>query len=84
MRTRPYRNGHIVTALQELYFTSGPLSFAARFDRLFIRQDGNSPVTREVPIAMVSLVATAVSYLFHVITNLMLTRVYFSAVRCTL
>jgi len=77
MRTRPYRNGRIITALQELYFTGGALSFATRFDRLFIRQDGNSPVTRQVPLAMVSLVATAVSYIFHVITNSMLSWVYF-------
>jgi len=61
MRTRPYRNDRIITAMRELYFTGGSNSFAMRFDGLFTRQNANSPVTREVPIPMVSLVATAVS-----------------------
>ena len=62
MRMRPYRNGRIIVALRELYFTGGGQSFASRFDHLFITQDGNSLGNRELPLPMVSLVATGVSY----------------------
>jgi hypothetical protein len=61
MRTRPYRNGRIIAALRELYFSGGRQSFASRYDHLFIRQDGNSSANRELPIPMVSLIATGVS-----------------------
>jgi hypothetical protein len=66
MRTRPYRNKRIISIIHNLYFVGGPSSFAHRFRRQFpkhVAEDGN--MTREVPIPMVALVATAVSlYLY--------------------
>ena len=64
-RTHPYRNKRIILALQELYFTGGDTSFAARFGHLFpVHQDCSNVLMREVPVPMVALVATAVSYHF--------------------
>jgi hypothetical protein len=61
MRTKPYRNSRIISVICDLYFQGGVGSFAERFNSRFpIHQglDGNS--TREVPVSMVALVATAV------------------------
>lgn len=61
-RTRPYRNIRIVNVIREMFFTGGTLSFANRFRSEFpIHQGNNGSVLREVPIAMVAMVATAVS-----------------------
>lgn len=56
----------IISVIRELYFTGGKSSFAHRFRTEFpvheseeSAEDGN--VTREMPIPMVALVATAVS-----------------------
>jgi len=62
MRTRPYRNARIIMVLQDLFFTGGATSFASRYDASFTRYHDDASVTREVPMAMVSLVATGVSY----------------------
>lgn len=61
MRTRPYRNDRIITVMRDLFFSGGTTSFAARYDALFIKHRDDGSVTHEVPITLVSLVATAVS-----------------------
>ncbi|KAF8493653.1 hypothetical protein F5888DRAFT_1805981 [Russula emetica] len=59
-RTRPYRNIRIINIIRDLYFTGGHHSFAHRFrERFPIHQGSNGVVLREVPVAMVALVATA-------------------------
>ena len=64
MRLRPYRNDWIISALWNLYFSGGTNSFARRFMYLFptyeLREGGD--IKQEVPIPMVTLVATAVSF----------------------
>ena len=63
MRSRPYRNDRIISAIRELYFTGGHTSFASRYSYLFPRCDRCDTVARlEVPIPMVALVATAVRF----------------------
>jgi Domain of unknown function (DUF6532) len=62
MRTRAYRNDRLITTIRDLYFRGGATSFATRFDHIFIRRNGNSPIVREIPSAMLCLVATAVSF----------------------
>jgi hypothetical protein len=65
MRSRPYRNDRIIKVIQDLYFAGGSMSFASRFHRLFPVFRGSDAISRhEVPIAMVALVATAVSHPF--------------------
>ncbi|KAH9164044.1 hypothetical protein EDB89DRAFT_1912379 [Lactarius sanguifluus] len=59
-RTHPYRNECIIAVIRELFFTGGQKSFSSHFDHLFQvhqRLDGTS--SREVPVPMVALVATA-------------------------
>ena len=61
MRTRPYRNDQIITVIRNLYFAGGVRSFASRFDSRFpTHEEVNGVKTREVPIPMLALVATAV------------------------
>ena len=64
MCSRPYQNDQIISALRNLYFTGGTNSFAQRFMYLFLtyelREGGD--LKQEVPIHMVALVATAVSF----------------------
>ncbi|KAH9166781.1 hypothetical protein EDB89DRAFT_2075508 [Lactarius sanguifluus] len=58
--THPYRNECIIAVIRELFFTGGQKSFSSHFDHLFPvhqRLDGTS--SREVPVPMVALVATA-------------------------
>jgi len=65
MQMRPYRNAHIILVIRDLYFAGGISSFAYRFKSLFPTHTSNDgKVTRQVPVAMVALVATAVSPLF--------------------
>ena len=59
---QPYRNDRIITVIRDLFFSGGRASFATRYDALFTRHHGDSSVTREVPMAMVCLVATGVSF----------------------
>jgi len=60
MRTRPYRNIRIVNVIRDMFFTGGASSFAHRFRSQFsIHQGRDGVVLRELPIAMVALVATA-------------------------
>ena len=63
MRSRPYRNDRIITAIRALYFAGGAKSFAKRFRYLFPTYEAREgEFVYEVPICMVALVATAVSY----------------------
>ena len=65
MRSRPYRNKRIISAIRDLYFTGGSNTFARRFVYLFPTcEGGKGEISREVPIPMVALVATAVSHSF--------------------
>ena len=62
MRTRPYRNDQIIVVIWDMFFTGGATSFARRFRYLFPTYESRHGVeSHEVPIAMVALVATAVS-----------------------
>jgi len=62
MRSRPYRNPRIITVIRDLFFAGGINSFANRFEQRFpTYQDYDGIVHHEVPVAMVALVATAVS-----------------------
>jgi len=63
MRSRPYRNPRIIAVIRDLYFTGGHMSFAHRFRHLFPKMELDKLVKYEVPIPMVALVATAVSFL---------------------
>lgn len=50
--------------IRVLYFTGGPNSFSVRFHQQFptgFGNNGHGIMEREVPMAMVALVATAVS-----------------------
>ncbi|KAN0123161.1 hypothetical protein V8E52_003114 [Russula decolorans] len=59
-RTRPYRNIRIINVIRDLYFGGGAHSFVNRFRSQFpVHQGNDGVVLREVPIAMVALVATA-------------------------
>ena len=64
MRSWPYQNDQIISALRNLYFTGGTNLFARRFMYLFptyeLREGGD--LKQEVPIHMVALVAMAVSF----------------------
>ncbi|KAN0126122.1 hypothetical protein V8E53_015374 [Lactarius tabidus] len=60
MRSRPYRNECIISAIRDLYFTGGSASFARRFLYLFPTYEYcEGQINHEVPIPMVALVATA-------------------------
>jgi len=62
MRSKLYRNVRIITVIRNLFFTGGTLAYAHRYDHKFPRFRGNDGVVvREVPAAMLALVATAVS-----------------------
>jgi hypothetical protein len=70
MRSRPYRNDQIIEVIRDLYFTGGSTSFASRFHHLFpLFKDSDDTWRLEVPVAMVALVATAVSHL-QILCNL--------------
>jgi hypothetical protein len=63
MRSRPYRNDRIINAIRDLYFSGGHMSFASRCSSHFPSCDHCDNVTRrEVPVPMVALVATVVSF----------------------
>ena len=70
MRTQPYHNQRILQLIRVLYFSGGSNSLSARFHHRFptgFAHDGYGIMEREVPIAMVALVATAVSmYLLYI------------------
>ncbi|KAH9173948.1 hypothetical protein EDB89DRAFT_1904897 [Lactarius sanguifluus] len=60
--TWPYRNGHIISVIRDLYFTAigGGSSLATRFEDHFpTHQAANGDIIQEVPMSMVALVATA-------------------------
>ena len=65
MRSCPYRNQRIINVIQDLYFSGGHMSFAARFGTIFPSCEHCDNQTRyEVPIPMVALVSTAVCFYF--------------------
>ncbi|KAN0134201.1 hypothetical protein V8E53_007973 [Lactarius tabidus] len=59
MRSQPYRNNRLITAIRALYFAGGTKSFAKQFHYLFPTYETHEGEVREVPIHMVALVATA-------------------------
>jgi hypothetical protein len=60
-RKQPYRNEWIILVIQQHFFSGGPVSFANEFKHIFpTSKDRNGVTVREVPVAMVALVATAV------------------------
>jgi len=63
-RSLLYHNKWIIAVLYKSFFSGGMSSFMTRFDRLFTStsQDAISPVCCQVPLPMVALVATAVSW----------------------
>jgi Domain of unknown function (DUF6532) len=61
MCTQPYCNDRIVAVIQDLFFSGGATLFASRFDNLFAKHNDDNSVSHEVPMAMVSLVATGVN-----------------------
>ena len=61
MRSKPYRNDQLISAISTLFFSGGASVFALRYRDFFPHVDGRS----EVPVAMVALVGTAVSILVH-------------------
>ena len=72
MRTCPYRNDQIVTVIRDMFFIGGAASFTRRFHYLFPTYEfAYGQEVHEVPIAMVALVATAVSLYFSL--HIMLT-----------
>ncbi|KAI9434952.1 hypothetical protein H4582DRAFT_2080215 [Lactarius indigo] len=55
-----YQNPQIITVIRDLYFTGGSTSFVSRFHHLFPTHQGEDGVVhQEVPMPMVTLVATA-------------------------
>ncbi len=62
-RSQPYRNPQIIAVIRDLYFTGGSSSFTYQFKHLFPTYQGDDGIVyQEVPIPMVSLVATVVSH----------------------
>ena len=62
MCTWPYQNNRIINVIQDMFFARGATSFAWQFRFLFPTFEGhNGDEKMEVPIAMVALVATAVT-----------------------
>lgn len=52
----------LINVIRDMFFAGGESSFATRFHSQFkISQGNDGVVAREVPVAMVALVATAVS-----------------------
>ena len=68
-RTLPFRNARIITVLRDRFFSGESKSFVNQFSGIFTIEDGISPARREVPLAMVCLVATAVSCESNVFLN---------------
>ena len=61
MRTRLYRNDRIIAVIHNMFFVGESNLFATRFANIF-RRRGVSPVRYEVPLPLVCLVTTAVSW----------------------
>jgi hypothetical protein len=62
MRTWPYWNPWIIEVIRDLYFAGGGHTFINHFGNQFPTfQDDDGVVVCEVPMAMVTLVATVVS-----------------------
>ena len=65
-RSLPYRNGRIIRAIRELFFTGGTSSFAYRFGHRFpwalcMNKAKKEAGARQVPAAMVAMVSTMAS-----------------------
>jgi hypothetical protein len=68
MQTKPYQNFCLIEVIQDLYFSGGFNSFANQYRPCFPRtMDKNGMPIYEVPVAMVALVAMAVSAKFYII-----------------
>ena len=67
--TLPFCNAHIITVLRDHFFSGGSRSFVNQFSGIFTIEDGISLACCEVPLAMVCLVATAVSCKSNVFLN---------------
>ena len=66
MHTKPYRNRCIISIMHDLYFIGGVHSFAHRYRECIATREGDDgEVVYEAPVAMVALVATAVSAKFY-------------------
>ncbi|KAF8260484.1 hypothetical protein EI94DRAFT_1811632 [Lactarius quietus] len=62
MRSKPYRNEHLIQIIREEYFTSpstGKMSFATHCKYLFQNIEDDGTTVYKVPIPIVALVATA-------------------------
>jgi hypothetical protein len=69
MRTKPYRNPRIISAIRDLYFSGGIYSFAYQHRAHFpMSENAQGVMVHEVPVAMVALAGTAVSATFYTIT----------------
>lgn len=79
MCTCPYCNDRIITVIHNMSFIRGTNSFSTCFANIF-RQCGISPVHHEIPLPLVCLVATAVSWQLNALLNSMLN--VFSAICC--
>jgi len=59
---QPYRNRWIIKVLQDQFFCSGGVPFATQFNNHFATHQGPDGETqKEIPMAMLALVVTAVS-----------------------
>ena len=61
-RTLPYCNDWIITAIQDLFFSSGTTSFAMCYRGCFAQVHEDSSVSYKVPMPLVALVVTGVSW----------------------
>ena len=68
MRHKPYQNQRIITVIRNLFFTGGTSAYAYRLDSKFPRSRGpEGTLVREVPGAMLALVATAVRATYQLV-----------------
>ena len=72
-QSKPYQNSRIISAIRDICFT-GP--FAQRYNSRFPTfQGADGKVVRQVPVAMVALVATAVSVILFSHYHVVLTQI---------
>jgi len=60
-RSQPYRNDQIIAAIQGLFFSGRETLFATCYRGRFMRVHEDSSISYEVPMPLLSLVATGVS-----------------------
>jgi len=59
-----YHNNRIITAIRELFFSGGATSFATCYRGRFAQVHEDSSISYEVPMPLVALVSTSVSWEF--------------------